>query len=371
MARNWTLADWPRFTFDSAVLAPYEQQFLLAAGEIRGAVRHVSDQDRDELRIELLSEEALKTSQIEGEVLDRASVQSSLRRHFGLTADARAPKPAERGIADLMADVYSTYADPLREDTLFRWHRMVMAGNRTVETIGAYRRHADAMQIVSGQLHNPTIHFEAPPSARVTAEMGQYLDWFNRSAPNGEDPLPALTRAGIGHLYFESIHPFEDGNGRIGRALAEKSLAQNLGQPSLVALAYTIERDRKSYYDQLARHQVILEITEWLAYFAKTILDAQHATHDRIMFHIAKTRFYDKFRSALNERQAKVLARMFREGMDGFRGGLSAENYIAITGASRATTTRDLQGLVAIGALLRNGELRHTRYRLNLPSADI
>jgi Fic family protein len=196
--------------------------------------------------------------------------------------------------------------------------------------------------------------------------MKQFITWFNDTVPSGKSPLPALTRAGIGHLYFESIHPFEDGNGRIGRGLAEKSLSQNLGQPSLIALAYTIERKRKDYYAALERNNKDNEITDWLTYFAETVLEAQTNTLKRVDFYVAKAKFYERLRGQLNERQEKVIARMFREGIDGFKGGLSAENYIKITQASRATATRDLQELVAKGALTKTGELRHTRYYLNL-----
>jgi Fic family protein len=266
-------------------------------------------------------------------------------------------------------DVYSTYAAPLTHDTLSRWHGMLLAHDRGLETIGAYRRHADAMQIVSGRIDRPTVHFEAPPSAQVQDEMNSFVEWFNRTAPDGPAPLPALTRAALGHLWFESNHPFEDGNGRLGRALAEKSLAQNIGQPSLIALAYTIERDRKGYYDQLETHQKTLNVTDWVLWFAETVLKAQQVTLTRVSFFIAKAKFYDRFRDQLNDRQAKVIERMFREGPDDFKGGLSAENYIAITGTSRATTTRDLQDLVEMGALSRTGERRSTRYWLHLSAS--
>ncbi|NRP21802.1 Adenosine monophosphate-protein transferase SoFic [Ensifer adhaerens] len=196
--------------------------------------------------------------------------------------------------------------------------------------------------------------------------MTAYVDWFNKSATHGETPLPALTRAGIGHIYFERIHPFEDGNGRLGRAIAEKSLAQNIGQPSLIALAFTIERARKDYYSQLEKNQRTLDITEWLIYFARTILEAQQNTLKRVAFYLAKAQFYDQFRGQFNERQAKAIAGMFREGPSGFRGGLSAENYISITQTSRATATRDLHDLVEKGALVRTGERRHTRYYLSV-----
>lgn len=370
MTWNWTQPGWPNFSYDATALELLERRFLLSSGEILGAVRHVTGEERDWLRIELLSEEAMRTSAIEGEVLDRSSVQSSLRRQFGLTTEGAPSKPREQGIAEMMVDVYSSFAAPLSHDTFCRWHRMLLAHDRKLETIGAYRRHDEAMQIVSGRVDRPTVHFEAPPSAQVPREMEAFVDWFNRTTPDGPAPLPALTRAALGHLWFESIHPFEDGNGRLGRALAEKSLAQNIGQPSLIALAYTIERDRKGYYDQLETHQKTLDVTDWLLWFGETVLKAQRVTLDRVAFFIAKATFYDQFRDRLNDRQAKVIERMFREGPDGFRGGLSAENYIAITGKSRATTTRDLQDLVEMGALSRAGERRHTRYWLRLESQE-
>ncbi len=172
--------------------------------------------------------------------------------------------------------------------------------------------------------------------------------------------MPALTRAGIAHLYFESVHPFEDGNGRIGRALAEKALAQNLAQPSLIALAYTIARAQKAYYTALERNNKDNQVTDWLVYFSETVIVAQRNTIKRVEFYVEKTKLYDRLRGQLNPRQEKAVARMFREGFDGFKGGLSAENYISITQASRATATRDLQDFVANGALTRTGELRHT-----------
>ncbi|QOF75583.1 Fic family protein (plasmid) [Aminobacter sp. SR38] len=364
---NWTQQGWPEFKYDAAQLAPLERQFLLASGEVIGAIRHVSDDDRSQLRIELLIDEAIKTSEIEGEMLDRLSVQSSLRKQFGLDAETRPVKPQERGIAEMMVDVYASWAARLDDETLFRWHAMLMTGNRHLATIGGYRTHEDAMQIVSGSHDKPAIHFEAPPSARVPLEMAAHIEWFNSSAPHGKAPLPALTRAGICHLYFESIHPFEDGNGRLGRALAEKSLSQSIGQPSLIALAFTIEHGRKAYHSQLEKHQRTLDVTEWLVYFAETILEAQQTTLRRIAFYLSKAQFYDRLRGQFNDRQEKAIVRMFREGPAGFRGGLSAENYTSITGASRATATRDLHDLVEKGALTRTGERRHTRYSLNLP----
>ncbi|MGC2810584.1 MAG: Fic family protein, partial [Bradyrhizobium sp.] len=323
--------------------------------------------DRDVLKIELISDEAVQTSAIEGEVLNRESVQSSVRQHFGLGSDQRRIPPAEHGIAEMMVNLYETFAAPLGHETMFAWHRMLMSGDRRVEIVGGYRTHATPMQVVSGSLHEPEVHFEAPPSSKMKPEMDDFITWFNESRPGGKRALPTLARAGIAHLYFVSIHPFEDGNGRIGRALAEKSLAQNLGHPSLIALAYTIERARKVYYDALERNNKDTEITDWLIYFAGTIIQAQRNTINRVDFLISKAGLYEQLRGKLNDRQEKAIARMFREGIDGFEGGLSAENYITITKASRATATRDLQDLVAKGALTKTGELRHTRYHLAIP----
>jgi Fic family protein len=369
MAWNWQQSDWPEFRYSHAELERFEQAFLLSSGELLGAFRHVDQNDQDTLRIELISEEALKTSEIEGELLDRDSVQSSLREQFGLftaTSTARRVPPGERGIAEMMVDLYRGFDSRLTHKSLFRWHEMVMAGHRNIHTVGGYRKHKEPMQVVSGRIDKPKIHFVAPPSARVRVEMTGFVDWFNRTGPSGSSALPLLTRAGIAHLYFESIHPFEDGNGRMGRALSVKALAQTLGQPSLIALAHTIERDRRAYYEMLERSNKENEITRWLQYFAETILQAQRTTMKRVEFYIAKTKFYDRLRGKLKPRQAKVIARMFEEGVSGFKGGLSAENYISITKTSRATATRDLRDLVALGAVSRSGERRHTRYRLNI-----
>jgi Fic family protein len=196
--------------------------------------------------------------------------------------------------------------------------------------------------------------------------MRRFIKWFNGTVPGGKDPLPAIARAGTAHLYFESIHPFEDGNGRIGRGLAEKALTQSFGQPALLALAATILKHRKSYYQALERANRRNEITDWLAWFAEIALEAQRRGIELVEFTLAKTKMFDRLRGQLNDRQQKALLRMFREGPDGFAGGLSATNYSTITGASPATTTRDLSGLVEKGALLRTGERRHARYALRL-----
>ncbi|NTU56507.1 MAG: Fic family protein, partial [Anaerolineales bacterium] len=310
--------------------------------------------------------EALKTSEIEGEYLDRDSLQSSICRQFGLNTDNRKISPAEQGIAEVMVDLYRGFEAPLSHAMLFEWHKMLTNGRRDLKDIGRYRTHSEPMQIVSGAIYAPKVHFEAPPSSQMMLEMERFIAWFNDSAPKGKKLLPALLRAGIAHLYFVSIHPFEDGNGRIGRAIAEKALAQCLGQPTLIAIAYTIERNKKAYYEALERANRRNEITDWLIYFADMVITAQGYTQTWVEFLIKKAKLHDRLRDRLNPRQEKALDRMFREGPEGFTGGLSAEKYISITGASRATATRDLQDLVGKGALVRTGERKHTRYHLNL-----
>jgi Fic family protein len=367
MAWNWQDPDWPNFVWDRNRLLAAEQQFLVGGGVLVGTVKHLGSEDRDQLTIEAMSSEAVTTAEIEGETLDRASVQSSLRKQLGLTADNRRVRPAEQGIAEMMVDLYRSFGTSLSDATIFAWHRMLVSGRRDLNDVARYRTGGEPMQVVSGAIHEPKVHFEAPPSSQVAAEMARFIAWFNRTGPGGEKPLPPVTRAGIAHLYFESIHPFEDGNGRIGRALSEKALAQSLGQPTLTALATTILARRKSYYDALEAANKGNEITDWLSWFAGIAIEAQRRTVAMVEFLIDKTKLLDRLGSQLNERQKKALLRMFREGPEGFKGGLSASNYSTITGASPATATRDLADLVARGALTRVGERRHARYHLQLP----
>jgi Fic family protein len=367
MKWNWQQADWPNFHYSKTATEALESRFLLESGIILGSVKHLDDSAREQLTVELLSNEAVKTSEIEGELLDRDSVQSSILKHFGLQTSKKHVSDAEEGIAHMMVDGYRNWSKPLSHEQLFQWHRMLTNGRDDLRSVGCYRTHPEAMQVVSGYLHKPKVHFEAPPSERMLPEMDRFLAWFNNSGPEGNAPLPPLARAGIAHLWFVSIHPFEDGNGRIGRMISEKSLAQSLRQASLISLADTIERKRKGYYAALEAGNKANEVTDWLIWFSETVLEAEVSTQKRIEFILNKARYYDRLKDQLNARQAKAVERMFREGLNGFKGGLSADNYIRITGASRATATRDLFDLVDKGALFRRGERKHTRYYLNIP----
>ena len=200
--------------------------------------------------------------------------------------------------------------------------------------IGGYRQHREPMQVVSGPDYNRRVHYEAPPSDLMMTEMARFLAWYE-----GSRAVPALTRAGIAHFYFECIHPFEDGNGRIGRALAEKALAQSLGEPTLIALSRAIVRRQAAYYAALESAGRSLDVTDWLVGFADTVLAAQNWGERRLIRLIEQTRMFDRLRGQLNPRQEKALLRLFREEPDGFKGG--AERRQLPANYSRLCVDRD------------------------------
>ena len=196
---NWQQDDWPQFRFDRAVLEAREARFLFRGGLLLGAFCHIGDDDKSALTVDLISDEAIKTSEIEGEFLNRDSVRSSIRRNFGLDTDSRRISSAEQGIADMMTDLYRGFAEPLTQESLFRWHRMLTSGRRDLKAIGVYRTHEDPMQIVSGPINKRKVHFEAPPSATVQKEMEAFITWFN----NPGTILPAL-RAPVSSIFISS-----------------------------------------------------------------------------------------------------------------------------------------------------------------------
>ncbi|MDP1723965.1 MAG: Fic family protein [Alphaproteobacteria bacterium] len=358
MLWNWQQKDWPEFTFDSQKLDEIETKFQYQSGVLFGTLQHIQDNDKTFFITEIMSDEAIRTSEIEGEYLNRESVQSSIQRNFGLAIKPQKMSPSEWGISEMMIDLYNEAQQPLTHQTLFNWHEKLTNGRRDLKNIGQYRTDLEPMQIVSGYLPHPKVHFEAPPAPIISNEMNQYIEWFNIKK------YRPLTHASIAHLYFECIHPFEDGNGRIGRALVVKSLSHALKYPVLIAFSHIINKNKKKYYEMLELSNKKNEITEWILYFGQEILKAFDYTQNFIEFLIKKTKFYDKFRGQFNVRQEKVIERIFKEGIDGFKGGLSAENYIRITETSRATATRDLQDLVNKGALSKEGNLKNTRYYL-------
>ncbi len=270
------------------------------------------------------------------------------------------PSDKEAGMAELLCNAYRTYNAPLTHEMLWKWHCMLFKGSN-LKDCGHYRTHY-VMQIVSERTDGQKVHFEAPPSKNVPHEMTEFIKWYNASRSS----TSILGRAALAHVYFESIHPFEDGNGRIGRILVEKALSQGAGYPTLIAVSKFIEKHKKDYYAELEQCNKTVEVQPWVAFFAQVILQAQDDSIRLLHFLIKKSKVLTALSGKLNHRQEKALLRMFAEGPDGFAGGLSAANYIAITKASRATATRDLVDLIAKGALIKTGELRHTRYWLNL-----
>jgi Fic family protein len=366
MKWNWQFEEWPKFTWDQDKLTQLEQTFSEGVGIVIGSSRHISEEGNQNVLIELMSTNALDSAEIEGDHLNRDSVQSSIQKELGLSAKAVKANYAERGIAKMMVNVYQTNSEKLTHQMVFEWHQFLMNTNQPMQAIGQYRSHEEAMQIVSGPDYARKIHFQAPASSCVFKEMEQFIDWFNASSPSGAAPLTALTRAGIAHLWFESIHPFEDGNGRIGRALAEKALSQGFSKPVMTVLAKILLKKRKEYYQQLGQASVTLNITQWLLWFATIAIEAQQSTYLYIDFIIKKSVLLREAHGLINSRQEKVLLALFRAGPEGFLGGLSAKNYMSITGAKIATTTRDLHDLVKKSILMRTGELKSTRYFLNI-----
>lgn len=293
--------------------------------------------------------EAIKTSAIEGEYLEREDVMSSIRNNLNLNNPPVPVKDARaRGVARMMIDVRRSYQETLTEDKLFQWHRMLLSPVEGVPriTVGTWRTHEDPMQVISGWPGKVKVHFEAPASKDLPGEMAKFIAWFNRTTPGQPGAIvPGPVRAAVAHIYFESIHPFEDGNGRIGRALAEKALSQDLGRPALISLSQLIDAQKKRYYEALKRAQESNEITSWVGYFVKTVLEAEQSAERLIEFTLGKAKFFDRFKPMMNDRQRIVVTRMLKEGPDGFKGGINAAKYMRIAHCSKATATRDLAEL--------------------------
>lgn len=357
----WQYEDWPNFVVDTSKIDEIEEDFKKNVFITYGSFDHLKQEERDELKIHIICNEAYKTSEIEGNILDRHSLQISVKRLFGIEA-IKHFNPEENGISEMMVDLHKNACSPLSKDVLCNWHRMIMNCRRDISDKGSYRKHKEPMQIVSGVAYEPTVHYEAPPSERVESEMEKFINWFN-----GKNyPHTPVLKASLAHLYFELIHPFEDGNGRIGRALVEKYLSINFEHPILLSLSSIIQEEKKIYYENLQKYSTTLEITPWIEYFSKVIIKAQELAFEEVKFLIKKSHFLQKHASFMNKRQEKVILRIFREGVKGFKGGLSAENYQKITQSSSSSATRDLQDMVLKNILIKTGERKHTRYWLCL-----
>lgn len=366
---NWQQPDWPNFQYDLAAVQDVLFSIAEKTGLINGKLSHLAEASQMEAMINLMVDEAIKTSEIEGEYISRPDVRSSIKNQLGLNQDiVRVHDKRAHGIAELMLDVRHTFNQPLTEDTLFDWHLMLLSASPNQNLrVGYWRTHGEPMQIVSGRHGRRLVHYEAPPSSRVPEEMNHFIHWFNTTAPSEHKVIPfPSVRAAIAHLYFESIHPFEDGNGRIGRAIAEKALSQGVGYPVILSLSQAIEADKNAYYSALHRASKSNEITPWVSYFVNVVFAAQQNVEQHINFILQKSDYFDRFERCLNERQLKVIRRMMQAGIAGFEGGMSAKKYMTMTGTSKATATRDLQALFAMGALRQLGEGRSVRYEVTI-----
>lgn len=366
---NWQQPDWPLFSYSLRGVEDTLLAFSEKVGRVSGIIEALPEDTKQDVIVDIILAEAIKTSEIEGEFPHRKDVLSSIRKNLGLhIASEHIKDKSALGLGELMIDVRNTFEKALTEEKLFEWHRMLMGQNKRIE-VGQWRTHEDPMQVISGAMGKEKIHFEAPPSSQVPKEMEKFIDWFNATAPGGTNEIKrAPVRAALAHLYFESIHPFEDGNGRIGRAVAEKALSQTIGRPVLLSLSRTIEAKKELYYKSLENAQRSNDVTPWVEYFVSTSLEAQIESEIQIDFTLKKTRFFDRIKSQLNQRQEIVIKRMLEEGPNGFEGGMNARKYISLTKTSKATATRDMQHLLEIGAFVLAGKTggRSTSYHVNL-----
>jgi Fic family protein len=333
---------------------------MLKAGELKGILSALPKDISTETIVQIMVTEAIKTSEIEGEIINRIDVMSSIRKNLGLHISQEPKDKNAIGLSLLLIDVRNTYKQPLTESKILEWHKLLMGNNKTIHA-GQWRKGNAPMQVISGSASNPKIHYEAPPSKSLSKEMKRFIEWYNTC----EISSPII-KAAVAHLYFESIHPFEDGNGRIGRAIAEKALSQGFDNPIMFSISKSIEQNKSAYYKELQHAQQRLEITKWIEWFASIIIFAQDDAEKTIQFTIKKVKFFNKHDKSFNERQRKVVNRMLEEGIYGFMGGMNVKKYISITDTSKATATRDLQELAEMNVFVIKGVGRSTNYEINI-----
>ena len=366
----WQQPDWPAFRYDKQKLEDRTNAFRINSERLAGRFEALPMAYQQNATIDLMLSEAIKTSAIEGETLDRESVRSSL---LSLITSDTLPDNSDQkatGAALLLVDVRKNWQTPLTQDLLGKWQSMAVPEQRYTSILrGLYRNDPSPMQIVSGPYGQEKIHYEAPPATQVPDEMASLINWYNQTSPlGGNQEISGIARAGIAHLWFESIHPFDDGNGRVGRAIADHALSQYLGYPTTACLATAIAGDKKSYYLQLEKASCgNLDINAWLDYFSDTVNEAQEIAREEVDFVLAKTRFYETYENQLNARQAKMVSRVFDEGRKGFEGGITTKKYEAITQCPNRTASRDLSDLAAKGIIIPlPGGGRTTRYELTI-----
>ena len=364
----WQSDDWPCWRYDLGALVQPLADVSRAQGLLLGRLGDVGLALRDQASLSALTEDVIKTSEIEGEQLNVESVRSSIARRLGVDIGALAPVDRHvEGVVDMVLDATANCNAELTRERLFGWHAALFptgySGLAQIHVGGWRDDSTGPMQVVSGPVGRQRVHFEAPPADRLESEVARFLEWANSASSE-----PALIRAGLAHLWFVTLHPFDDGNGRIARALGDLFLARAEGSPQrFYSLSAQIQRERKAYYEVLERAQKrSMDVTEWLTWFLANLhraVDQAQITLDAVL---AKTRFWQRLAAStampLNERQVKLINRL----LDGFEGKLTSGKWAAIAKCSPDTALRDITDLLARGVLRKSAAGgRSTSYELN------
>lgn len=366
----WQQPDWPALSYQPHVVSEAVARARHSHQLVQAKLAALGWKDVQQLAAEAWEQEAVSTAAIEGQQLDVLAVRSSIARRLGAPGgkdQGYVPREVD-GLLDAMDDALVNAKAPLTHERLQAWQAALfpsgMSGMRRVR-VAAYREHAEAMQIVSGRAGHETVHYEAPPSQDVPGQMQRFLDWFNSASEPG-----APVKAALAHLWFETIHPFEDGNGRVGRVLVDLVLARDGGEATrLVRISQRLERQRNAYYEQLERAQHgPLDVTPWVLWFIEQVRAAWDAAGEVADVSVQKARFWlEHAQHDITHRQRKAVNVLLDTGPGKFEGGMSAGKYVSLTGASKATATRELAQLLALGFVQQVGAGRSTRYYINLP----
>jgi len=367
----WQSSKWPQWKVDLGAVQGALSRARYAQGRAMGMATHIQLMDYGELQLKGWSEEAMATAQIEGEILQLNSVRASAARRLGLTGGKLVERDERtEATMNLLESVMVDSQQTLTHDHFFAWHAALFptgrSGLQRIKT-GAYRDHVEPMQIVTPRLGKPdVVHYQAPDSVEVPAQMDQLIVWFNQSSV-GTD---GLVRAALAHLWFEAIHPFEDGNGRLGRALVEIALAQDLHtKHRLWSLSQQIWLDRSAYYTELenATGQAQMDVTTWVQWFVGCIEKAADAAYLSMQTAVKKTHFWSLVREHfpnLNASQSKAINKLYDVGPEGFKAGMSTQKYVHLCSVSRTTAYRELTAMRDMGLLDQVGEGRATGYKL-------
>ncbi len=360
----WQLPDWPRWHYDSQQLSPLLSQVHHAQGLLQGRMRNIGFGLSEESTLTMLTSEVLKTSEIEGELLDPETVRSSVARRLGMESAAVAPQDRRvDGVVNMVLDATQNFKKELTSDRIFGWHEGLFPNGYSDDVemrVGDWRDDTKGpMQVISGPMGREIVHFEAPPAQLIPKEMTNFLHWFNQ-----EQGLDPLVKAGLAHLWFVTIHPFEDGNGRIGRAVCDMALARSEHSAQrFYSLSAQIRKERKGYYNLLERTQrESLEVTHWLEWFLEILLRALQGAEDSLNEVLSKARFWQEWAgTTLNPRQSTMINKL----LDGFNGNLTSNKWAIINKCSPDTALRDITDLIIKGLLMKApAGGRSTHYQL-------